>query len=631
MDPKDEIKQRVDMIELVQEYVTLKSAGGGSFKGLCPFHAEKTPSFHVSRDKQIWHCFGCNDGGDCFSFLMKIEGMDFPEALRHLGQKVGVEVKRFDSTQTNERQRLLAVNLLAEKFFRAVLKESIAAGPVRDYVERRGITPELQEAFGLGFAPDSWDMLALFLKKRGYSESDGERAGLLLRRKQGVGMIDRFRNRLMVPLRDQHGNTVGFTGRILPPKLFPEPACPTEPWRRRVEGGAPRPSTSSGIKAVPQTHDPGPKYMNSPETGVYRKGALLYGLDAAKQAIRQAEKVIIVEGNLDVIASHKAGVKNVVASSGTALTPEQLQLLKRYAQTLIFSFDGDAAGFKAAQRGIAMACDMDFDVRVAVLPKEAGKDPDEAVQKDPSLWQKAVEKTAPIMQYYIEKALEGRNLSSVDDKRVISVFLLPELARIKNVVEREHWLQTVSDLLQTNLAELRKAVLALMIPTQQKQGQSGVNTKSIQLEKTSREDQAAQLLFGLYLQIPSIRAGLRDRLQALLPESSSTAHLYKQIPAGYHQEDFPLFERMYALLETHPEREHLLPLLQSIGIQAESAASELSKTEVKALERQLIDILTASEILRRRQRLLADLRLAERRGDTEAVQQLMRAYQDLKS
>ena len=222
MDQKDEIKQRVDIVELVQEYVPLKSAGGGSFNGLCPFHTEKTPSFHVSRDKQFWHCFGCNEGGDCFSFLMRIEGMDFPEALRHLGQKVGIEVKRFDSTQTNERQRLLAVNALAEKFFRVVLKESIAAGPVRDYAASRGLTPELQEYFGLGFAPDSWDTLALFLRKRGYSDSDGERAGLLLRRKQGTGMIDRFRNRLLIPLRDQHGNTVGFTGRIFPsPTSYP--------------------------------------------------------------------------------------------------------------------------------------------------------------------------------------------------------------------------------------------------------------------------------------------------------------------------------------------------------------------------------------------------------------------------
>lgn len=596
MDPKDEIKQRVDIVELTQEYVQLKSAGGGSFKGLCPFHSEKTPSFYVSHDKQIWHCFGCNEGGDCFSFLMRIEGMDFPEALRHLGQKVGVEVKRFDSTQTNERQRLLAMNALAEKFFRAVLKDSTTAARAREYVAGRGITSELEEVFGLGFAPDSWDTLAVFLRKRGYSETDGERAGLLLRRKQGVGMIDRFRNRLMIPLRDHHGNTVGFTGRILPGS----------------------------------SEKDGPKYLNSPETAVYRKGALLYGLDAAKQAIRQSEKVIIVEGNLDVIASHKAGVKNVVASSGTALTSDHLQLLKRYTQTLVFSFDADAAGFKAAQRGIAMSRDMDFDVRVAVLPKDTGKDPDEAVQKNPSFWQEAVGKTEPIMQYYIQKAVDGRNLSSVDDKRAISVFLLPELSRIKNVVEREHWLQTVSDLLQTDLAELRKAVATIVVPTPIKQGESSQNTKVAQPEKLSKEEQTARLLLGLYLHVPYLREGMKDRIQALLPETSSTVMLYKEIFAEYNQDDFPIFGRIYAQLETHPEREQLLPLLQSIVIQAERAVSDLSETEVKALERQLTNTLIASDFSRRRQRLLADLRLAERRGDTEAVQQLMRAYQNLK-
>ncbi len=351
MDQKEEIKTRVDIAELIGEYLTLKPAGGGSFKALCPFHAEKTPSFHVSKEKQIWHCFGCGEGGDCFSFVMKMDGLDFPEALRVLGKRVGVEVARFDTTASNERQRLVELNEFAAACYHKALLDSPNAAEARAYVERRGITPELLEKFRLGFAPDAWDGLSKFLERKGFRLAEAERAGLVQRRRSGQGFLDRFRCRLMVPLRDHHGSVVAFTGRLLPSPLTPP-----------LAGG--------------ETREVGPKYLNSPETAVYHKGELLFGLDLAKSEIKEQKAVVIFEGNLDVIASHKAGIENVVASSGTALTQHQLDLLKRFTDTLVFSFDEDAAGFHAARRGIALARERGFQIKVALLPPEAGKDPD---------------------------------------------------------------------------------------------------------------------------------------------------------------------------------------------------------------------------------------------------------------
>ena len=604
LDPKEEIKHCIDIVDLIGEYLQIKQAGSVSFKALCPFHGEKTPSFHISRDKQIWHCFGCGEGGDCFSFVMKMEGMDFPEALRHLGQKAGVEVQRFSTKESNEKQRVLALNELAGKFFRAVLKDSTSAAPARAYVAKRGITPELEEKFGLGFAPDTWDTLAGFLKKRGFTDMDGEKSGVLLRRRQGEGMIDRFRNRLMIPLRNHHGHTVGFTGRVL--------------------ANSQQPAASS---------QDGPKYMNSPETPVYHKGSLLYGLDFAKPAIKEKGSVVIVEGNLDVIASHKAGVENVVASSGTALTEEQLILLKRFTTTLIFSFDSDAAGFKAAHRGITLARGLGLDVRVAVLPPEAGKDPDEAVQKNPDLWKKAVSKTVPIMQYYIDTSARGRNLSNVDDKKAVSTFLLPELSRITEVVEREHWLQVIADLLQTDIHSLRGAIrIPGALPTPRP-----VSSTLKETAKISQEERALRLLFGLFLH----DSGLRPEIDKHLAEHGLTqeplSYLYKEALAEYHLEHSPpttekpersLFSRTRDRISANTQGLNHLPLLEAITLEAETLADALSSFELRGQITQLTEGLRRDRLHRRRVALQEQIRRAERAGDQTLVQQLIREYNE---
>ena len=597
MDSRDQIKDKVDIVELLGEYIEVKQSGTHSFKAICPFHSEKTPSLHISQDKGVWHCFGCSEGGDCFTFVMKMEGMDFPEAMQYLGKKVGVEIKRFSSKQSNERQRLIAINELAAKFFRKVLIDSPAASSARAYLENRSIEGDLAEKFAIGFAPDNWDTLAQFLNKKGYRALECEKAGLLLRKRSGTGVIDRFRNRVMIPLRDRHGNTIGFTGRVMP---------------------------GADEKA-------GAKYMNTPETPVYHKGSMLFGLDLARQAIKRAGNVIIVEGNLDVVASHKAGVENVVASSGTALTEDQLNLIKRYTKTAVFSFDTDAAGFAAAKKGIAIARSLDMDVRVAIISPDDGKDPDDVVQKDPELWKKTTENTMPIMQYYIDQAVRGKDMSNVDDKRKIGAFLLPELAQISDVVEREHWLQIIADLLRVEMGVLREAIAKKRVMKAVKVSKVVESPKK--KARPSKDEQAISLLLGLSVVDQVIGKEILEKVAIELVESESLKNLYKQIKNAYNatHSDFAektFFRRLREDLE-HADEQELISLLDRVMLEAEQF---LANTKAKQLQSQ-VDFLLQSlldNVTKKRKKVIEmELRQAETAGDTQAIKLLLEEFNTL--
>ncbi|MFH0928584.1 MAG: DNA primase, partial [bacterium] len=354
MTPQEQIKEKLDLVDFVSGYLTLKPAGGENFKGVCPFHNEKTASLFVSRDKQLWHCFGCSEGGDLFAFIMKLEGLDFNEALRALAEKAGVEIPRFSSREANEKTRLLELLRLAEKYYRKVYLDAKTAEVARDYVKRRVIPADLEEQFGVGYSPEGWDSLSNFLKQRGFKEEEIVKAGLAVRRTSGSGIYDRFRGRLMFPIRDYNGKTVGFTGRILKPDAKEA------------------------------------KYVNTPQTLLYDKSAVLYGLDLARGKIRDAGEIVIVEGQMDVIGSWRGGVGNVVASSGTALTERQVAILKRYSPRAALAFDADAAGLAAARRGVNLLLAAECDVKIITLPPGV-KDPDECTVKNPELWQAAIQ------------------------------------------------------------------------------------------------------------------------------------------------------------------------------------------------------------------------------------------------
>jgi DNA primase len=593
-DPRDEIKQKLDIVELIGEYLTLKPAGTHGFRAICPFHPEKTPSFHVSSDRQIWHCFGCGEGGDCFSFVMKMEGMDFSEALMHLGQKTGVEVRRLPTTESNVKQRLYEINDLAARYYQKVFAGSQIAELVRVYVSGRGITLELCEKFKLGYSPADWDALTQFLLKRGYSENEIITAGLGQKKRSGSGLIDRFRDRLMIPLRDHHGKTVGFTARLLP-------------------------ASSTSLASLASLS----KYINSPETPIYHKGSLLYGLDLAKTSIKQKDCAVVVEGNLDVVGSHKAGVENVVASSGTALTEDQLRLLARYTKKLVFCFDQDAAGLKAAKRGVSIARSLGFDVRAIILPA-GSKDPDELAQKDPAAWQKLSASSVPFMEYLIARVIQGKNLTNIDDKKTVSQELIPALVEITDVVEQEHWLNEIAKLLGIDTSILRSH-----LPAPTKSDHDKLKTKVVQpktTSTTSKEERASLLILGLYVMNPS--AYPEFSMDIPFPENSSplAVELYTIAKRLYNSGNTAQKQSFFSRLENHlksESREDLVKLLIEIYFLAETAFSQLPTENVQEQLNMLFLLLRHSKAQNKRKNIAMELRQAEHAGDQETVKRLL--------
>lgn len=413
--PAADVKTKLDIVEIVRERIDLKKAGT-VWKACCPFHQEKTPSFVVSSSRQTWHCFGCGEGGDVFEFVMRTDGLEFGEALRVLAQKAGVTLKSEDFKRASEKQQLFDANRMAGRFWHEVLLRSPQAEPARAYVyKKRALAETTVEDFLIGYAPESWDATLKFLGKKGFAPDVCARAGLVVPSERGG--YDRFRNRLMFPIRDGQGNIVGFTGRVMP--------------------GA------DGVELKEA------KYVNTPQTLAYNKSKILFALDRAKDDIRRKKFAVVVEGNMDAIASHQAGVKNVVASSGTALTSDQLDLLKRFCSRIVLSFDADDAGENAARRGIDAAVASGFAVRVLVLPPDAGKDPDDCIRKDPEAWKKAIADAIPFMDWYISRAKAKTDFTDPESKKEAANILLAEAAKLPEPVERSHWVRVFAEMFET--------------------------------------------------------------------------------------------------------------------------------------------------------------------------------------
>ncbi len=359
MNPIEEIKQRLDIVDVIGESVNLQRAGR-NYRALCPFHVEREPSFYVFPDQGTWHCFGgCSTGGDVFAFVMKKENLDFTGALRLLAERAGINLGRKSrAAEETEKDRLRQANESAALFFHNALLNTQPGARALDYLSLRGIDRQTAEAFQLGYAPDSWDALREHLKGRGFGEGELLRAGLLVEGEKGL--YDRFRHRAVIPIRDGQGRTVGFGSRKLPAEDGEEP-----------EGDS-----------------PSPKYLNTPQTPIFDKGAILFGLDRAAESIRRADVAVIVEGYMDVIAAHQHGNGNVVASMGTALTERQLAMLRRLTENIVLAFDPDSAGQAASERGDLVAQRLGVNVRVMKLPK--GRDPDEIIRADPEGWRRLV-------------------------------------------------------------------------------------------------------------------------------------------------------------------------------------------------------------------------------------------------
>jgi DNA primase len=608
MDAKDQVKQKLDVAEVIGEYVTLKPAGSGSFKGVCPFHAERTPSFHVSRERQIWKCFGCDKGGDIFTFVMEMEGLSFIEALKMLAKRAGVELPEYKPTPQGSRQDVIfEIHEAATKFYEYILRESTQATGARNYVRERGISDEMLSKFRLGASPNDWDALSLFLKKKGYSEPLLIESGLSLKRKSGSGVIDRFRNRLMIPLCDPNGRVVGFTARILP-----------------------------GAK------DDGAKYMNSPETPIYHKSHVLYGLHLAKGMARKAGEIIIVEGNLDVISSYSVGVENVVASSGTALTEDQLRTLSRYVKRLVFCLDDDAAGFAAAKRVFELAiklqgdATLDVDLRCLVIPDGAGKDPDEVIKKDPELWKKIAGESQSIVEFYFEKTLRNfdrRGDLSVEDRRQLIDELLPQVARLKRADEQYLYMLRLSDATHVAVSVLEGMLKARVTQTAQGLGVAKPVTLAAPKDKIST---AAVFLLGILLKYEKLAPEILGSVpEAALGEPWKT--LYREIELLYTpQESQPtaasinttLFSRLRTHLEARGET-RLVSAIDTLTLRIDEMLRGLSPIAVRAeVDRHLI-LFKAERQKSRRKELEALIRHAEIAGDDEKLKSLLLEYSSL--
>ncbi|MDP9211760.1 MAG: DNA primase, partial [bacterium] len=367
MSDVDDIKTRLDIVQVIGESVPLKKAGR-NFKGLCPFHSEKTPSFMVNPERQSFHCFGCDEGGDIFDFMMKRERADFTETLRMLANRAGVELKGFDAKANKQKQRLFEANEAAARYFQAVLAHDTGKA-AREYLEGRGLTEATLKRFRVGFAPDDFDTMVMALRKKDFTEQELVDAGLAAK---GRGTYARFRGRVMIPITDGQGVIRGFTGRVLDPDAKEA------------------------------------KYVNTPETAIYHKGRLIFALDAAKEAIIGTDAAVLVEGQMDVLAAHQAGTKQTIAVSGTALTEEQLRQIARYAKTMVFALDADAAGRKAMLRAIELVGAAGLtDLELTVADLGDAKDPDELIKQDPKAWERALAEAQPVIDFLLTQALAG--------------------------------------------------------------------------------------------------------------------------------------------------------------------------------------------------------------------------------
>jgi len=430
----DEIKNRIDIVDFISGYVPLKKAGR-TYKGLCPFHSEKTPSFIVFPDSQSWHCFGaCGTGGDIFTFLMKRENLDFSEALRILAARAGVQLEPVTpakAAEEEQEERLFAVNAAAAEYFHDLLVSSAQAEHARAYLEKRGVTPESWRAFQLGYSLNDWHALQNHLRGRGFRHEDIAAAGLIIQREGGEGFYDRFRGRLMFPIRDIRGRVIGFGGRSL-------------------DGSE-------------------PKYMNSPQSPIFDKGSVLYGIDLARGPIRQQNQAIIVEGYMDVIMAHQYGIANVVASMGTALTETQLRTLSRLTKRFALALDSDAAGSAATLRGLDTAratldrdvkpvpvgpglirfeSTLNVDLRIVTLPP--GKDPDEIIRESTDAWAALLAQATPLVDYYFQIVTAELDLTTAKGKSEAVQRLKPVLQDVGDPIQRQHYIQRLARLVHVD-------------------------------------------------------------------------------------------------------------------------------------------------------------------------------------
>lgn len=584
-----EVRDRTDIVELVGSYVALKKAGR-SYKGLCPFHQEKTPSFVVFPDSQNFHCFGCGKGGDSLTFYMQVEHVEFREALQELARRAGVELLTVPTIAPEidaHRQRLIELNELAAVYFANVLLNSEAGEPGRQLAAKRGLSPEVVQAFGLGFALERWDGLHGYLAARGVDPAVAVEAGLLSERKEGGGYFDRFRNRLMFPIRTREGRTVGFGARAL--------------------------------------GDDMPKYLNSAQSAIFDKSSLVYGLDLAQAAIRAADQVVIVEGYMDVIAAHQFGYANVVATMGTAVTETQIGLVKRLSKHIVLALDADNAGQLATLRsleslptaldgdavpvaepargpaaGAIIRWERKLSADVAIVRLPEGKDPDELIRRDPERWPAVVEQAQPFLDFFIDGVTATLSLDDARGKSEAIGRVAPLLRQVGDRVVQAHYAGVLARRLQ-----LPEAVVMAEVRRGGLRGEAGADLRSRPAggrgpRTASQEDhlvalllqhrEICRLILGLVPEDDVLDVRNRELLRVLRDEEIPFELDAVQIVAGLDDELADHAERLLTSLAGTPAQ-----FPGQIERDAANAIERLGKERLTFLMRQLTAAIEAAQ------------------------------------
>jgi DNA primase len=482
----DDLRRQADIVRIVQDYVSLKKAGA-NWVARCPFHKETKPSFSVNPAKEIFYCFGCQKGGSIFNFIMEIERVTFPEAIKIVAEKSGVPLPRLvDDSRFEARKResdqVIELNQWALQWWQDQL-QSRAAGAVRDYLKQRGITDETSQTFQLGFAPDSWDALSTHLRQKGATQEQLEKSGLVVKKDEG-GSYDRFRGRVMFPVFDAQGKPIAFGGRTLDP-----------------EGE--------------------PKYLNCPETAAYVKGRNLYGLNLTRDEIRRQGFAILVEGYLDLIVPYQYGVRNVVASLGTALTPEQVKLVGRFARKMLVNYDGDRAGVQAAKRAIETLLADDFEVKVLVLPDNA--DPDDFIRKHGvTEYQRRRAEAQPHIQFVIDQAVRDRSLHNPADKAAAVEETLPFVRAVHSRIQRREYFDIVMDALRVQADQRREL-------WQRTRTGASIDAATVQqvVARARERTVAEERLLELLLASSELRSLVLTRMKAEDYEGLATAPIFR--------------------------------------------------------------------------------------------------------
>ncbi|HEX9020605.1 MAG TPA: DNA primase, partial [Nitrospirota bacterium] len=572
------VRDSIDIVDLISGYVSLRKTGKNHV-GLCPFHSEKTPSFNVNPDKQIFHCFGCGAGGDAFKFLELQEGLNFPEAVKTLAGRAGISLpadsayRGADKKSEDERKVLLTIVADAAHYYQAEL-DGTAGSAARAYLKKRGVNDQVVKDFGLGFSRPEWDGLLRHLRQKGHSPDQIERAGLIVKRSEGEGHYDRFRGRIMFPIRDISGNVIAFGGRVMDDSL--------------------------------------PKYLNSPETPLYSKSNVLYCLDAAKEAARKFDHFIIVEGYLDALACHQHGVRNAAATLGTALTEGHLRLMRRFTKNLKLIFDPDPAGVKAALRSFDLLAGSGVNVKVVSLP--GGDDPDTFLKKNGlEPFMVCLKKAVPLMDFVLGQVVREGAGAAIGEKVAKAGEMLRFIARLPSGIERNHYLKKTAEALDVDEVDLREEM------AKELKKQPAVSGKGqAPLAARDRRPKAEEILIHLMLRDQRIARNLREQL---LP-GDFTDPLYRRAA----EKIFTALESgsgftVNALLSEEDDELN--------GIISHYSVLDLVYDDPEKSCRDCIDLLKQQDPEKKIKVLIKAIHEAELRGDTTMVARLSEEHMEL--